>query len=153
MYFLSVVDYIFHSFYCSAKLTVNTLRYLIDDDVFEGLFGMGVIGYGVALIIANQAVQYFQFGQPALLYIVPLMLIPVLWRTYDEGTINELWEKLPLPRTIAEPLGYEERRRLVNGNSDLIDVSASWGESTGELNIKIPKNRNRKNKIAGGGTA
>ena len=137
-----------------ARIDVRQRGYLLDDDIFDGLFGISIIGYGIALILANQAVQYFQFGQPALLYIVPLLLIPVIWRTYDDGSINELWEKLPLPRTIAQPLGYEERRRLLAGRSDVIDVSASWGNTgTGEgepaLNMKVSRPRSKKKLAAG----
>lgn len=138
-----------------ARIDVRQRGYLIDDDIFDGLFGISIIGYGIALILANQAVQYFQFGQPALLYIVPLLLIPVLWRTYDDGSISELWEKLPLPRTVAQPLGNEERRRLLAGRSDVINVSASWGAGTdaGEpaLNMKVSRPRSKKKLVSGTG--
>ena len=67
--------------------------------------------YSNLTTISTQAVMYFQYGQPALLYIVPLMLIPVLWRTMEDGTLTELWEKLPLQRAVCVPLGSEERYR------------------------------------------
>jgi signal peptide peptidase-like protein 2B len=129
-----------------ARIDVRQRGYLFDDELSNqgGLFGIALLGYCVALIVANQLVAYFQVGQPALLYIVPLMLIPVLWRAHDEGTLPTLWEKLPLPRTIARPLGPEEQRRLLaNNDTNVVAASASWGESTGELNIKVKKGRKR----------
>ena len=118
--------------------------YLLKEDLFEGLFGLAIVGYGIALVLANQAVQYFQFGQPALLYIVPLMIFPVLWRAHLDGNLDLLWERLPLPRTVAVPLGSEEHRRLLNGDRDILAATASWGNSTGQLNIKV-KGRKRNN--------
>ena len=78
------------------------------------------------------------------------MLLPVLWKASNDGTLELLWEKLPLPKTIAVPLGSDEQRRLLSGSNDIISASATWGESTGELNIKVSKNRkkSRKNRIA-----
>ena len=135
----------------TSRIDVRQRGYLFDDDLSNngGLFGIAILGYGLALIVANAAVSYFQFGQPALLYIVPMMLIPVLWRAHDEGTLPDLWEKLPLPRTVARPVGAEEQRRLLNNDDNsVIAASASWGESTGELNIKVKKGRKR-NKAKG----
>jgi signal peptide peptidase-like 2B len=130
----------------TARIDVRQRGYLFDDDLSNngGLFGIAILGYGLALIVANVAVSYFQFGQPALLYIVPMMLIPVLWRTHDEGTLSDLWEKLPLPRTVAQPVGlHEQQRLLANNDNSVVAASASWGLSTGELNIKVKKGRKR----------
>ena len=128
--------------------------YLVNDDIFAGLFAIALIGYGLALILANEAVVFFQFGQPALLYIVPFMLLPVLWKCYQDKTLDKLWEHLPLMRTKARAVN-EEQRLLLDANDDVLKASASWGESTGELNIKVrsgSSNNSRKRGISSGVT-
>ena len=42
-------------------------------------------------MLANFAVDYFNAGQPALLYIVPLTLGPVLFRSSRANTLQDLW--------------------------------------------------------------
>ena len=126
----------------------------MNDDIFAGLFAIALIGYGLALILANEAVVFFQFGQPALLYIVPFMLFPVLWKCYQDKTLDKLWEHLPLMRTKARAVN-EEQRLLLDANDDVLKASASWGESTGELNIKVrsgSSNNSRKRGISSGVT-
>lgn len=105
---------------------------LFSDDMVVGLFPMTIFGYAVGLTLANIAANFFEAGQPALLYIVPLTLWPVLYRTKMDGSLDVLWEKLPIPRTIAMPLGSEEQRALLN-DRDVIAASATWGESHGEM--------------------
>ena len=111
---------------------------------FAGLFGVAILGYGLALILANEAVVFFQFGQPALLYIVPFMIIPVLWKCHREKTLDILWERLPLMRSKARAVN-EEQRLLLDANSDVVKAAASWGESTGELNIEVRGNKGSSN--------
>lgn len=119
-----------------ARIDVRQMGHILNDDIFVGLFGIAIVGYGFALIIANEAVVFFQFGQPALLYIVPFMLFPVLWKCYHDKTIDVLWERMPLMRSRAVVVN-EEQRLLLDANDEVVKASASWGESTGELNIKV----------------
>ena len=118
---------------------------ILNDDIFHGLFGIAIVGYGFALILANEAVVFFQFGQPALLYIVPFMLLPVLWKCHHDKTIDVLWERMPLMRSKALPVN-EEQRLLLDANDEVVKVSASWGESTGELNIKVKSGNSNSRK-------
>lgn len=46
----------------------------------KGYFPMCILGYALGLGLADEAVAYFNYGQPALLYIVPFILGPTLWR-------------------------------------------------------------------------
>ena len=46
---------------------------------------MLVFGYAIGLMMANFAVEYFETGQPALLYIVPFTLGPALLRSFKTG--------------------------------------------------------------------
>lgn len=53
--------------------------------ITPGYFPMLVFGYAIGLMMANFAVEYFETGQPALLYIVPLTLGPALLRSFKTG--------------------------------------------------------------------
>ena len=57
-----------------------------------------------------------------------------------EKTLDILWERLPLMRSKARAVN-EEQRLLLDANSDVVKAAASWGESTGELNIEVRSNR------------
>ena len=74
---------------------------------------MVVFGYAIGLMTANFAVEYFETGQPALLYIVPLTLGPALYRSFKAGSLPELWRGLPRMKTIAQPFDRAEQE----GNS------------------------------------
>ena len=88
---------------------------------------MCLVGYGLGLLIANMAVAYFSSGQPALFYIVPLTLGPVLIRSVYDESFKELWEKLPPLRPIATPLDSSEEEELLRGgNSSVIRAVATW---------------------------
>lgn len=128
-----------------ARIDVRQTGKILNDDIFHGLFGIAIVGYGFALILANEAVVFFQFGQPALLYIVPFMLFPILWKCHHDKTIDALWERMPLMRSKALPVN-EEQRLLLDANDEVVKVSASWGESTGELNIKVKSGNSNSRK-------
>ena len=70
---------------------------------------MVVFGYAIGLMAANFAVEYFETGQPALLYIVPLTLGPALYRSFKAGSLPELWRGLPRMKTIAQPFDRAEQ--------------------------------------------
>ena len=111
------------------RIDVRQKGVLLKDGLFDGLFGLAFVGYGVALIVANQAVAFFEFGQPALLYIVPLVLIPITWRTKHEGTFDLLWEKISWPRS-------EEHRRLLKGS---VNNNAKHSPSSSSSISGLPK--------------
>jgi len=52
-------------------------------------------GYAAGLACANFAVALTNLGQPALLYLVPCTLGPLLLKAQREGTLKELWEGPP----------------------------------------------------------
>jgi hypothetical protein len=54
---------------------------------------MALFAYAVGLMLANLAVSYFSTGQPALLYIVPLVLGSILYRASRAGTLAQLYER------------------------------------------------------------
>ena len=88
---------------------------------------MALLGYSAGLMLANLAVDYFDAGQPALLYIVPLTLGPVLFRSNRGETLTELWVRLPSMKTVALPLDREEQERLLS-SPDVVSAEASWTE-------------------------
>ena len=80
-------------------------------------------------MLANLAVDYFDAGQPALLYIVPLTLGPVLWRSSRAHTLMDLWLRLPAMKTVALPLDREEQERLLS-RPDVVAAVASWTDKS-----------------------
>jgi signal peptide peptidase-like protein 2B len=119
-----------------ARIDVRQRGILIYENICDGLFGISIVGYGLGLILADMAVEYFQTGQPALLYIVPCILPPVLLKCKLSGNLFMLWEKLPPPRTVAIPLRFEEQQALL-ANSEVISASAQWSSTTGDLDIVV----------------
>eukprot|EP01041_Mallomonas_annulata_P000605 gene605-1168_t len=56
-----------------------------------GCFVVTVCAYAIGLMLANVAVVVFNTGQPALLYINPLVLTAVALWSYNKGVLLELW--------------------------------------------------------------
>jgi len=61
-------------------------------------------GYAVGLAMANVAVAVTGMGQPALLYLVPCTLGPLVWTGRRDGTLAAMWEG---PPEMADP-DYDE---------------------------------------------
>jgi len=93
----------------SARYDMRRYGTLNSDLSSKGYFPMTLFGYGVGLLLANFAVFFFESGQPALFYIVPLTLGPILFRSFKSETLRELWIKLPPMKTIALPLDHAEQ--------------------------------------------
>lgn len=64
-------------------------------------YAIGVAGYALGLTLALIAVHVFRLGQPALLYIVPAVLVPLLYTARARNELEELW--LPKPLVAAPP--------------------------------------------------
>jgi signal peptide peptidase-like protein 2B len=62
-----------------------------------GYFVPVVIAYGIGLLMANAAVYLMNYGQPALLYLVPCCLGTVIFLGWRRGELSELWNT---PRVI-----------------------------------------------------
>merc|ERR1719183_2181389 len=54
-----------------------------------------LVGYALGLCSAFLALAIMKMGQPALLYIVPGILIPTFYIAFKNGEIGDLWEGLP----------------------------------------------------------
>ena len=89
-----------------------------------GFFPFTLIGYAIGLTCANTASLFFDVGQPALLYIIPCMMLLVLIRALEEGTLRELWLGLPNMRTVAQPVDldkleeYRKRKAIVKATAE-----------------------------------
>jgi len=86
---------------------------------------MAIFCYSVGMCLANTAVQYFAVGQPALLYIVPCTLLPILYRAAAEGSLGALWAHLPPLRTVAlsvDPGKLEQYRQ----RGEVLQATADW---------------------------
>lgn len=75
----------------AARYDIRRYGSLASPYASNGYFPMCIFGYAIGLMAANIAVAYFQTGQPAMLYIVPLTLGPVLLRSFKAETLPELW--------------------------------------------------------------
>jgi hypothetical protein len=42
---------------------------------------------------------YFSVAQPALLYLVPGVLVPILWKAMRAGELRQLWQGVPEEET------------------------------------------------------
>jgi signal peptide peptidase-like protein 2B len=109
----------------TARLDMRRYGSLSSENASKGYFPMCLFSYAVGLLAANVAVEYFETGQPALLYIVPLTLGCVLYRSYHSGSLKHLWRALPAMHLIALPYSPEEQERLM-GRPDVIETVATW---------------------------
>ena len=109
----------------AARLDMRTYDSLSSEPSGRGYYPQALTCYAVGLCLANTAVQYFDVGQPALLYIVPCILVPILWRAYSDGTLGTLWKDLPPMRTVALTVDEAklEEYRLRDG---LTRATAAW---------------------------
>ncbi|PSK36379.1 hypothetical protein C7M61_003848 [Candidozyma pseudohaemuli] len=77
----------YHRFYSKNKLAFHRLRSIGVPSYFVAL----IVGYIAALVATVVAVFVFEQGQPALLYIVPSMLIAVTLTALVKGEVSQLW--------------------------------------------------------------
>lgn len=59
-----------------------------------GYYPVALIGYAVGLSAANAAVALMQMGQPALLYLVPCIMGPLVALAWRRGELAEWWRPL-----------------------------------------------------------
>ena len=91
----------------------------------RGYLLMALLGYSLGLFCADVAVEVFETGQPALLYIVPLTLFTVLYRSYRATTIYHLWNAIPAFNIVARQIGVVESEYLL-GRSDIVEAVVSF---------------------------
>lgn len=58
----------------------------------DGYFFPLIVAYAIGLAMANTAVYVFQFGQPALLYLVPCTLGTMVYLGWQKGELKQLWD-------------------------------------------------------------
>jgi len=56
-----------------------------------GYYNISVITYFIGLLIATTMSEMFQAAQPALLYLVPCILIPLIIQAYRKGDLSAMW--------------------------------------------------------------
>jgi len=126
----------------AARLDIRSYGSLSSPYASKGYFPMVTFGYAIGLMAANFAVEYFETGQPALLYIVPLTLGPVLLRSFRSGTLPELWRGLPRMKTIAQPFDTAEQEALLSGRASVFPAEATWTEKAAEVGmdyVSVPR--------------
>ena len=64
-------------------------------------FHCSLIGYFVGLITATLSSEIFREAQPALLYLVPFTLLPLLTMAYLKGDLSLMWN---------EPFNYKTQK-------------------------------------------
>lgn len=55
-------------------------------------FHCSLIGYIVGLVTATVASEVYKAAQPALLYLVPFTLLPILVMAYLKGDLRKMWQ-------------------------------------------------------------
>ena len=109
----------------TARYDLRRYGSLYCEKAGDGYLPMAMVGYAIGLSLAQIAVEAFEYGQPALLYIVPCVLLPVLYRSYNSGTLAHLWEGLPPMKSIGLLLDAEEQDKIV-GDADVFSTTAIW---------------------------
>jgi signal peptide peptidase-like protein 3 len=56
-------------------------------------FHCSLIGYFLGLLTATMSSELFQAAQPALLYLVPFTLLPLLIMAYLKGDLKRMWHE------------------------------------------------------------
>mmetsp|Transcript_13440 Transcript_13440/g.27424 ORF Transcript_13440/g.27424 Transcript_13440/m.27424 type:complete len:365 (-) Transcript_13440:1145-2239(-) len=73
------------------------------DDISSGYFARGLVGYAVGLALSFFFNVYFNAAQPALLYLVPGVMAPVVTSSISKKDFGRLWDaQLPSGRVEAE---------------------------------------------------
>jgi signal peptide peptidase-like protein 2B len=80
----------------TARLDWRSLGpFRFDTDIIQlwskGCFFVTMVAYSIGLFLANLAVEIFKQGQPALLYINPLVILAVIIWGWRRGCLHELW--------------------------------------------------------------
>lgn len=74
---------------CLRYDLVNKLKKKATSEIY---FIACLIGYVAGILISNVVAVYFKRAQPALLYLVPCTIIPVLLTAIAKGSLAELWD-------------------------------------------------------------
>ena len=61
-------------------------------------FHCSLIGYFFGLLTATVSSEVFKAAQPALLYLVPFTLVPLLTMAYIRGDLRRMWSEPFMPR-------------------------------------------------------
>jgi len=54
-------------------------------------FQCSLVGYSVGLLTATLSAEVFKAAQPALLYLVPFTLLPLITMAYVKGDLRRMW--------------------------------------------------------------
>lgn len=77
-----------------------------------GYYWVSIIGYTVGLAITFAALALMRLSQPALLWLVPSMLVPLVWMSHSRGELGAFW------RGDSKP-GYRLLNRESKGDSSV----------------------------------
>jgi signal peptide peptidase-like protein 2B len=112
----------------AARYDLRRYGSLYTEKAGNGYFPMVATGYAVGLCLAEITVELTTSGQPALMFIIPCTLGPVLIRSGNSGTLADLWETLPPMKSIGLLLDEQEQELLQNeeGESDIFRTTAMW---------------------------
>nr|CAD7202852.1 unnamed protein product [Timema douglasi] len=62
-------------------------------NIFFSYFHCSLIGYFLGLLTATVSSEVFMAAQPALLYLVPFTLLPLLTMAYLKGDLRRMWSE------------------------------------------------------------
>ncbi|CAO4361878.1 unnamed protein product [Caenorhabditis nigoni] len=90
---------------------------------------VSIVGYGVGLIVTFLALAVMKTAQPALIYLVPSTLIPIILMAVCRGEFNKIWNGVPVD---SAPL-VSDSADMVDGNKSITNSSAAMETESDEL--------------------
>lgn len=89
----------------------------------KGYHIISIIGYIAGLFIAMFVSEVFKAAQPALLYIVPSTLLPIMIAGYINGQFRELWNGIQSAQKPEEEADLEANETLNRKEPKISEVT------------------------------
>jgi signal peptide peptidase-like protein 2B len=104
-----------------------------------GYYTVGMTGYVLGLLATYVSLILMQRGQPALLYLVPFILLPTILLAYHRGDLRQMWSSMDRPVQVPAFLTEAEEDGLRHGDSDDSDLEDANGGAAGRTESEVSR--------------
>ena len=73
------------------------------NNLLNGYFIVIITSYAIGMLLTMTFAFVYEVAQPALLYLVPSILLPILALGWHRGTLSELWNGTGMQQDDEEP--------------------------------------------------